>query len=133
MAEVEYIHVCDYAFQAEGGKACIIGIFSQINAAEFPATHPHMVIAVQLRGQPHEVIPVRIAIERPDGEELLAADGQVSAGADGGAFINFNLLSIQFPEPGRYTVKVLSAERPLATLSFHARRIQQVEPPAVTH
>ena len=51
MAEVEFMHLCDYAFQAEGGKACIIGIFDGIGAHVFPATHMLMTIAVKFQGQ----------------------------------------------------------------------------------
>ena len=121
MAEVEYMHICDYAFKAEGGKSCIIGIFSSINAGSFPCTHPHMVLAIQLHGQAHETIAIHVEIERPNGDVLAGIDGKIAAGADGGAFLNVNLMGLKFPEPGRYTVKVLSEARTLATQSFHLR------------
>jgi hypothetical protein len=50
MAEVEYLHVCDHAFPGENGKPCTIGIFDVLGAADFPVKHPHMAIAVQIRG-----------------------------------------------------------------------------------
>ena len=118
MAEVDYMHLCDYAFQAEGGKPCIIGIFDTIGAASFPCTHPHMAIAIQLRGQSHEAIPVHVELGKPNGDVIATLDGQVTAGPDGGAFLNFNLLTLQFPEAGRYSIKVLSSGRVLASQSF---------------
>jgi hypothetical protein len=130
MAEVEYMHICDYAFRAEGGKACIIGIFDVIGAPSFPVTHPHMVIAIQLRGSAHETVPIKIELGRPNGDVVAGLDGQVGVGGDGGAFINFNLLTTTFPEPGRYTVKVSSGDRHLATQSIHVRKAQASAGPA---
>lgn len=122
MAEVDYMHICDYAFKAEGGKSCIIGIFTVLNAATFPCTHPHMVLAVQLQGQPHEAIALKIEVGRPNGDVLAGLDAKLVAGADGTAFVNLNLINLQFPEPGRYTVKVLSGGRSLSTQSFQVRK-----------
>ena len=106
MAEVEFMHLCDYAFQAEGGKACIIGIFDGIGAHVFPATHMLMTIAVKFQGQAHEIAPVKIEVVRPNNETLAAVEGQIGLGPDGGAFIDFKLMNLQFPEPGRYSVRV---------------------------
>ena len=136
MAEVEYMHICDYAFRAEGGKACIIGIFSSINAPSFPFAHPHMVLAIQLRGQAHEVLAIHVEVGRPNGDRLAGVDANISAGADGGALLNVNLMGLKFPEPGRYTVKVLSGAQPLASQSFHLRKAPApgaAPAPQVTH
>ncbi len=46
MVEVDYMHICDYAFPAQGGKACIIGIFDRIHATSFPTVHPQMSVAI---------------------------------------------------------------------------------------
>lgn len=122
--EVEYMHVCDHAFKSEGGKACIIGIFDQIKSVQFPATHPYMVIAVQLRGQAHEVAPVRLEFGRPNGDTLAHIDRDVTLGQDGGAFVALTIVAVHIQEPGRYTVKVLSGGRPLATQSIRALRME---------
>ena len=119
MAEVEFMHLCDYAFQAEGGKACIIGIFDGIGAHVFPATHMLMTIAVKFQGQAHEIAPVKIEVVRPNNEALAAVEGQIGLGPDGGAFIDFKLMNLQFPEPGRYSVRVTSEGRVLASQSLH--------------
>jgi hypothetical protein len=124
MAEVEYMHVCDYAFPAEGGKPCIIGIFDRIQAPTFPVAHPFMSIAIQLRGTAHEMIPIKVELGRPNGEVIVGMEGQVAAGDGGGAFINFNLVNTQFAEAGRYTVKVSSSGRPLASHTLHLVKAQ---------
>ena len=124
MAEVEYMHLCDYAFPGQSGKPCVIGIFDRIRALAFPVTHGHMHLAVQLRGQQNEIVPIKIELCRPNGEVLVKIEGRVSISPHGGSFTDFILSNIRFPEPGTYTVKVLSAGRPLATQSLY---LQQVE------
>ena len=124
MAEVEFMHLCDYAFQAEGGKACIIGIFDGIGAHVFPATHMLMTIAVKFQGQMHEIAPVKIEVVRPNNETLAAVEGQIGLGPDGGAFIDFKLMNLQFPEPGRYAVRVTSEGRVLASQSLHLTAVK---------
>src|ERR1019366_10275835 len=116
MAEVEYLHVCDSAFMAEGGKHCIIGIFDVIHAMNFPATHPTLTIAARLRGQAHELVPLRIELGQPNGEILgQPVQAEVTIDEGGSAFINMNVVGTQFPEPGRYTVKISSGGRTLAS------------------
>src|SRR5262245_33197227 len=106
--QVDYLHICDYAFPAQGGKPCIIGIFENITGAQFPLTHAKMCIAVQLRDTPHRPIQFTIEIGRPNGDVITSAQGETTAGPEGGAFVNANIIGATFPEPGRYTVKVIS-------------------------
>jgi hypothetical protein len=123
MAEVEYLHVCDYAFAGQGNKPCVIGIFDRISAPAFPVAHALMAIAIQLRGTPHEIVPIKIELARPSGDVLVQMEGQVPVSDGGGAFINFNLINTQFPEPGRYVVKVSSAGRTLVSHSLTLAKI----------
>ncbi len=127
MAEVEYMHVCDYAFSAQGGKPCIIGIFDRITTPVFPVAHPFMSIAIKLCGTAHEIVPIKIELGRPNGDVLVGMEGKVVANENGGASINFNLVNIKFPEAGRYTVKVSSAGR---TLVLHSLHVQKGQPPS---
>jgi hypothetical protein len=123
MAEVDYIHICDYAFLAEGGKPCIIGIFDVIGGTAFPLVHPQMAIAFRVQDTPHGLLSLRIELARPNGEALMGLDGQVALGPDGSAFIEFKLQSTPFPEPGSYAVRVLTAGRLLATRGLRVEKI----------
>ncbi len=135
MAEVDYMHICDYSFPAEGGKPCIIGIFERITATAFPCHHPVMCIAIQFRGQAHEVIPLVIELRPPAGDAIARAEGSATAGAEGGAFVNLNLVNLRFPEPGRYAVQVASAGRTLVTQTLRLLRQNQAQtqPPSGGH
>lgn len=131
MAEVDYMHICDHAFRTDSGKACIIGIFTHIFASSFPATHPQMVLAIQFQGTPHEVFAPKIEIGRPNGDVLGKMDGQnLTCDPEGGAFLVATMVGTPFPEPGRYTVKILAAGRPLATQSFQVRQMTAGQAPA---
>ena len=130
--QVEYLHVCDFAFPAQGGKPCIIGIFERIAGPQFPLTHAVMCIAVQLRDVPHGTIQVGIELGRPNGDVIAKINGEAPASSDGGAFINLNLVNTTFPEPGRYTVKVTSHNQTLAVRSIQVMRLQ-VQTPAIAH
>ena len=99
MADVKYVHICDYAFTAQGGKPCIIGVFSEVSAPFFPYTHPSMAIALQIQGLPLEVILVRIELAGP-GQLLVEAEANVTTGTSGGAFLVFNLITTRFQAPG---------------------------------
>lgn len=126
MATIEYLHLCDYAFAGENGKQCIIGIFDAIRAPTFPTVHPMMAIALRLRGNAHEVLPLKFELGRPNGEVLATMQGDVTMGPDGSAFMQMQIGGAQFPEPGRYTVKVSSSGQILTT---HSLNLQKAQPP----
>jgi hypothetical protein len=128
MAEVEYLHVCDLAFAAEGGKQCVIGIFDAIHATAFPATHARMSIATRFRGNPSEVLPIKIELARPNGDVLSTMQADLVLGPDGSAFLQLNLVGTVFPEAGRYTFKVSSAGRSLTTHSLQLLKAQSQPP-----
>jgi hypothetical protein len=126
MATVEYLHVCDYAFADHSGKPCIIGIFDRIFAQHFPAQHPMMALAMRFRGNAHEVLRLKIELGRPNGDVVATLQGDITLGPDGSGFMQMNLAGTIFPEPGRYTVKVLSGGESLHTHSLH---LQKAQPP----
>jgi hypothetical protein len=127
MAEVDYMHICDYAFPAEGGKPCIIGIFDRIFAPAFPATHVYMTVAVNVKGQPHEKIPAKLELGRPNGDVLATLNANAELTGEGAGLMQFALVNVQFPEQGRYTFKLSINGRTLATQSL---RVQKAPAPA---
>jgi hypothetical protein len=118
VAQVDYLHLCDLAFMDQAGKHCIIGIFDVIRSNAFPATHPTMCVAMKLQGQSSEALKITFQLARPNGDVLVTIPMDIVAGQDGGANINLSLNQIQFPEPGRYTLKFLSGKDVLATQSL---------------
>jgi|SRR5437879_2690355 len=131
MATVEYMHICDYAFVDQGNKPCVIGVYSGITAQAFPATHPQLFLAIQFRGTAHELIPFTVEIGRPNGDILWRSpETSPHASTEGGAFVAMNIVGAQFPEPGRYVVKILSAGQTLVSQSLRLSLVQQPGPQA---
>lgn len=123
MAELEYMHICDHAFVTDGGKQCIIGIFEQVFASNFPATHASMFVAARLTGTPNEPVAVKVEIGRPNGDALASAQANITIGQDAAANLQVNFIGVQFPEAGRYTVKVSVAGKTLRSQSLHLRKM----------
>jgi hypothetical protein len=128
MATGEYLHVCDSAFMAEGGKHCIIGIFDSIRAATFPATHPTMTVAFRVQGQPFEAVNLRLELARPNGDVLATLTANLTLSDEGNHVLNVNMANTQFPEPGRYLVKVYEGRNTLVSHSLPVLQLQVAAP-----
>jgi hypothetical protein len=128
MAQVDYLHLCDLSFMDQAGKHCIIGMFDIIQASAFPTTHPTMSLAMRILGAPGEALKVAFEMGRPNGDVLVTIPLDVAAGPDGGCNINLSLNQMQFPEPGRYTLKVLSGKEVLASRSLRVIKVDQTAP-----
>ena len=122
MAEVDYMHICDYAFPAQGGKACIIGIFDRIHVTSFPTLHPQMSVAIHLLGRQGEACQLKVELVKPDGGILATLNAQVTFSVAGTAFVHLQMLAIKFPTPGDYTFRVSANDRLLVTQTLLLRR-----------
>jgi hypothetical protein len=127
MAQVDYLHLCDLAFSDQAGKHCIIGMFDIIHTTGFPTTHPTMCVALRVNGQPGEALKLTFQLGRPNGDVLITLPLDLQAGPDGGCNLNLSLNQTQFPEAGRYTLKVLSGKEVLASRSL--RLLKMAAPP----
>jgi hypothetical protein len=123
MASLEYLLVCDYAFAAQNGKACIIGVFQNVLVHAVPSTHPIMSLAVQVKGEATERVALDISIRKPSGGTLMTASAEITLGDEGGAFIPVSLVGTVFPELGRYQIGVSAAGRLLGTAVITVRPI----------
>ncbi len=60
--------LCDHSIFAQDGKFSIIGIFDKIFVTKLPATHPKMVVASIISGDPNSVCSLEIEFIGPDGQ-----------------------------------------------------------------
>lgn len=102
----------------------MIGIFDIIQASAFPFVHAQLSIALRLRGQAHEIVPLKVELARPNGEVLITLQHDFTVSTDGSAFIHLNLTNTQFPDAGRYVVKVTSAGQVLTSHSLQVQKLQ---------
>lgn len=102
---LDYMHLCDYAFAVNGGKAGVIGIFSQTNLPAFPFVLPQMYFVAHLRGIPGQVLSIRLIIDTPLGERLVdIVDEELLIGRNGVAFFNICMIDTHFARAGCYSV-----------------------------
>lgn len=71
---------CDYAVIDRYGKLSVLGIFSHIWVAKFPAIHPRLHLVLHLTGRRTEIgeHKVRICLRDQEGDEIIRGDGTVS-------------------------------------------------------
>ena len=123
--QIDLATVCDYAIIDQHGKLSIMGIFSHIWVAKFPAVHPRAHLVLHLKGRRTEIGEhrARIRLVDEDENELINGDGTVNfaeppAGVldiAAGAILAFD---IPFPKAGKYRFQIavdedLSTEIPI--------------------
>ena len=105
----------------------MIGIFNKINAHAFPAMHPAMHVAVQLKGDAFEHFSVQIALVGPEGGAPFRSWTEIDASDEGGAFIALGIAGARFPVPGTYTLSVLVGDRVLASHPILLRQLADTD------
>lgn len=124
--------LCDYALTAQDGKVSAIGIFSQINVARLPVTHPRLFIVAMLEAEPG-AHTLTIRVVGPTGAQLLQRPPQlrmeVPAGAKS-ANIVADLKGMRIEELGRHTVELRAGERLLGAAPFTVNLVWQQQKPA---
>lgn len=123
MADCEWVILCDYAFAADGGKLCLIGIFDRVNAAAVPATHPAAAIAFGIIGEANETIDLRIQVVRPTGGVLLTLGGPAQLATSGTTRGSLMLKDITLPDFGNYGIHVYNGEELLKTMTFSVTEV----------
>ncbi|MFA6160329.1 MAG: hypothetical protein WC678_04580 [Parcubacteria group bacterium] len=103
---LNFVHICENAFTSSDGKLNVIGIFDQINALNFPALHPRLMIVTSVAGNIGKYIE-NIEIVSPKGEIIARAGNPIEIFKDGGS-TNFiaDFIGIVFPEDGVYKIRV---------------------------
>ncbi len=136
--EITFAHLCDYATVSREGKLSVLGIFSQIHAAQVPLVHAQAFLAYELKINYAEVgrpVVLDIQIVDEDGKKLLGArvNGAVQSGTPvkpGETPLIEQILGIHnltFPRFGVYNVNFFLNERLAKQLEF---RLVQTQAPA---
>lgn len=104
--KLNFAHVCENAFTSSDGKLNVIGIFNQINALNFPAIHPRLMIVTSVAGEARKYSE-SIEIVSPKGDVIARAGNPIEIFKDGGS-ANFiaDFVGIVFPEEGTYKIRI---------------------------
>lgn len=78
--KIDFAAACDYAIIDQYGKLSVLGMFSHIWVAKFPAVHPRLHLVIRLRGRRTEVAEhkVQIRLLDQDATEIISGDGTVN-------------------------------------------------------
>lgn len=122
----------DYANVTREGKLNVMGIFSEINALNFPARHPSMHLVVKLGAELSEYGGTRdltVKLLDADGHEIMSLSGPINIPRpEGGRRAEVNaileLKDIVFPKPGPYEFAVLVDTDHKGDLTIYANKIE---------
>ena len=106
MAECDWIVLCDYAFQGQQGKICMIGIFDVIYAVNVPVKHERAFIGFSVIGEPGEVVPLRLDIISPTGRTLAHVEQQFTLPDGASAQVSLEVRELSLKDFGRHAIQV---------------------------
>ena len=119
--------LADSANISQEGKLNVLGVFDNITAAEFPTTHPAMVLVVGVTASPAEYglsRKCRIRLLDADASQLLAIEGDLEVNQPRDlagrptVYIPFSLPNITFPHSGDYAFHILIGDDEKARVPF---------------
>jgi hypothetical protein len=121
--KLKYSFFCDAANIDSSGKISALGIFTNINAQQFPAIQPAMTFVTCIEGRKSESgqHPFRINFIDDDGNDIMPPmQGEIDiAQNSSNANIIVNLNAITFPKPGTYSMDLVIDNQVLASESLN--------------
>jgi hypothetical protein len=127
MAEIIWVHLCDYAFSDRSGKSSIIGEFDRIFAVKFPIKFAQLFVVLKIRLAQGERFTLETVIRAPDGHTIASSTVpeermMLNPGSQNAVF-NFGFYTLIFPEPGEYAVDIRVNGTTVHVLPLHAETI----------
>jgi len=129
--QIDLATVCDYAVIDQFGKLSIMGIFSHIWVAQFPAVHPRTHLVLHLKGRRTEVGEHRVRIRFVDDadNEIINGEGTVNFAEPPAGVLDIAagcilVFDIPFPKAGKFRFLIvidddLTTEIPITAAQGH--------------
>jgi hypothetical protein len=98
--------VCDNVYEDSTGKRALVGLFTRITAAHFPARHPKLCVVVSLTELRLQTTCKLDIVRGTDHEPIIEMNGALPA--DSPTMICDMVMEIRnvvFPEPGNYWIR----------------------------
>lgn len=121
--------LCDYVIEDKhSNKKSLIGIFSNINAKKFPASHHRMNVFISLCDGHGEYNGELRCVKADDETEVSTMKGPVPF-PDPHAVLEFNfeLFGLAFPEPGDYIMQFLCDDEILIQRKLTLTEVEEEE------
>ncbi len=129
MAEIIWVHMCDYAFSDRSGKSSIIGEFDRIFAAKFPIKFAQLFVVLKIHLAQAERFTLETVIRAPDGHTIASStvpeERMMPNPGSQNAVFNFGFYMLIFPEPGEYSVDIRVNGTTVHVLPLHAETVPQ--------
>ena len=125
------IVVCDQIIEDKHtNKKSLIGIFNNIASPNFPCRHPQLCVFVSLtEGRGAYDARLRIANEET-GITVAEVKGQIQLNDIHAVVeVNFNLLGLEFQQPGLYSIEFYCDDALILERRFHVVQVKQQPPP----
>ena len=102
--------ICENAFHSkESNNLNVIGIFEEIYASKFPASHPKISFVVIAEGGPGEKFDYQMRIADPTGKVIFdSSDKPMNSaiGPNGRVHVIFNIINLPLSMAGSYTATI---------------------------
>lgn len=126
MADCDWIVLCDYAFPAQNGKLCLIGIFDLLGVPSVPYQHDRAAICFSVIGEPGEHVHLKLDIIGPTGQHVIPTFEQTVTLPDaGGAQGNIELRGLKLKDFGRHAIQLDLGEGVPKTAWFTLKELPQ--------
>ena len=119
--------VCDNIYQEPGGKIALVGLFSSIKSAGFPAKHPRMGIFASVTGVREGSTAKLEIVHSEDDRVVVSAGGPFPKGADPLSVVDMHFVfnNVIFPEEGVYYIRLWGNDHLLMMRPFELQAIEQ--------
>jgi len=132
--EIKLALLADSANVSREGKLNILGVFSNLNAKEFPAVWPSMVLVINLEAHVTEIErehTIEIKVVDEDGKQLASIEGNfdIKPNKDpkmpSTRGIILPLRDVQFAKPGYYSFDILVDGRYEESIPIHVIQVSR--------
>lgn len=121
MIRLLFTHICDTAFISEGSKNLnIIGIFENISARNFPASHPKFSVVSSVQGDAGNYNQTLTITNKLTNEEISRISGPTNISMPNGkALFIGTFVMTTFPSAGKYLVNILINDNNIGDIEFN--------------
>lgn len=118
--------ICEQVITDNTGKHNLIGVFTNINATDFPAIHPHMTLfCAWLNREQNETYKLKISLIDPQKNELAKIDGEIEFKRDKSiTFGIFNFNGVKFEEEGRHIFEIYLGDKKIVEIPIRIKRAE---------
>lgn len=125
--KIKYSFVCDAANISQSGNLNVLGIFKNIFASQFPATHPKLTYVANVEFHRSEIgkHTFKVNFIDEDGREVLPPlNGEIDVNNSLFTTIILDIANINFMRPGVYEIDLVIDNQHISTENITISQMQ---------